>query len=264
MSGDPPFTLFRWVGSLMYIVVCTLLFGTFYVVMFRTLVPAFASSPVSTIVGGLFFSVAFVLAVASYVQVCRTHPGGVPANFLLRSDASSFRVCKDCNTPKPARSHHCEICGHCVLKQDHHCPWINVCVGFKNQKFFFQFLLYVVLLCIIGVSILVAKVDVAIFASTAADRDTLTPILQLVSLAIGVSLGLATLALLIMHAHLIASNLTGSEHAYGTSNPFHLGSRLANAESVLGPISLVGWMLPIYTTPGNGIDWPTKGGLQEV
>ncbi|KAJ7704046.1 DHHC palmitoyltransferase-domain-containing protein [Mycena rosella] len=36
---------------------------------------------------------------------------------------------------------HCRVCGTCVLKFDHHYPWIEQCVGARNHKFFLNFVL---------------------------------------------------------------------------------------------------------------------------
>ncbi|CAK9301334.1 unnamed protein product [Gordionus sp. m RMFG-2023] len=52
------------------------------------------------------------------------------------------RYCDICKHLKPDRCHHCGACGECVLKMDHHCPWVNNCVNFGNQKQFVLLLIY--------------------------------------------------------------------------------------------------------------------------
>lgn len=44
--------------------------------------------------------------------------------------------CRTCQLLKPARSKHCSICKHCISKMDHHCIFINNCVGHGNQHWF--------------------------------------------------------------------------------------------------------------------------------
>lgn len=64
-------------------------------------------------------------------------------------------LCPDCRVLRTPRSKHCAICNRCVERFDHHCPWINSCVGIKNHNSFLVFIisLIVVLILIIASSI---------------------------------------------------------------------------------------------------------------
>eukprot|EP00922_Rhytidocystis_sp_ex-Travisia-forbesii_P039856 GHVS01059297.1.p1 GENE.GHVS01059297.1~~GHVS01059297.1.p1 ORF type:complete len:409 (+),score=18.53 GHVS01059297.1:119-1345(+) len=55
---------------------------------------------------------------------------------------------------KPPRAHHCRSCSRCIYRMDHHCPWINNCVGLANQKYFILFLIYAGLSCFINICLL--------------------------------------------------------------------------------------------------------------
>ena len=62
------------------------------------------------------------------------------------------QLCPDCKTIRTSRSRHCMICKHCVERFDHHCPWINNCVGVRNHNYFLMYVLFETLLLVITFS----------------------------------------------------------------------------------------------------------------
>lgn len=72
-------------------------------------------------------------------------------------------ICPTCRVEKPARSKHCRYCKVEICRYDHHCIWINQCVGLGNVKQFLMFLLFNNLMCLyggyLGVGILIDFVE---------------------------------------------------------------------------------------------------------
>ncbi|KAM7542429.1 hypothetical protein Aperf_G00000011901 [Anoplocephala perfoliata] len=115
---------------------------------------------------GIIYHIFALLAVYSHLKAVFTDPGAVRLGNATRDAVMRIYLASGSNTPlvrcpkcfciKPDRAHHCSCCRRCVRKMDHHCPWVNNCVGEGNQKFFVLFNLYIFLQSLSGIGLVVS------------------------------------------------------------------------------------------------------------
>ncbi len=173
-----------------------------------------------------------------------------------------WRSCRKCHTGKPPRTHHCSICQRCVMKMDHHCPWVNNCVGFYNYKYFCLFLLYLAA----GCAYTAATCLIPLYSTGGLRHDPLL----LFTFVLVVSILFALCLFIGWHVYLIATNQTTIEfylnrldardamaHGEGCANPWSLGLR-RNFEQVFGPTrNVCAWIMPSRRPPpGDGMNYP--------
>ncbi|KAJ6720239.1 ZINC FINGER DHHC DOMAIN CONTAINING PROTEIN [Salix viminalis] len=219
------------------------------------------------------------LCLFSFVVCVLTEPGYVPSPYVPdvegaavplhqepHNKSSQLRQCDKCCTYKPPRAHHCRICRRCVLRMDHHCLWINNCVGYWNYKAFVILVLYATIASIYS-SVMI--ISCAFQKNWNFSGRVPMKIFFAVSGAMMVGLSITFGALLGFHIYLISCNMTTIENYEGIRaawlarksghsyrHPFNL-SVYKNITSVLGP-NILKWLCPTALSHlKDGMSYPT-------
>ncbi|KAK8621138.1 hypothetical protein V6N13_067579 [Hibiscus sabdariffa] len=166
-----------------------------------------------------------IMCVFNYAVAILADPGRVPSTYMpdieyskisiheIKRKGGDLRYCQKCSHFKPHRAHHCRICKRCILRMDHHCVWINNCVGHANYKAFIVFVVYAVIACFYSLVLLVGSLSIDSQIDEQ-QRDSVR-IVYVISGLFLLPLSVALSVLLVWHIYLILQNKTTIEYHEG-------------------------------------------------
>jgi len=85
-----------------------------------------------------------------YLDAINTPP--TTKQIVVKDKSITVKLCSTCNVYRAPRSVHCSTCDNCVMRFDHHCPYVGNCIGLRNYKFFLYFLFGVLISCLYALS----------------------------------------------------------------------------------------------------------------
>ncbi|XP_048116830.1 palmitoyltransferase ZDHHC18a [Alosa alosa] len=166
---------------------------------------------------------------------------------LINDQVVKLKYCFTCKMFRPPRTSHCSLCDNCVERFDHHCPWVGNCVGKRNYRFFYTFIVSLSFLtsfifgCVITHLTLRAQGGNGILNAV---QQSPASIVELVVCFFSIW---SVLGLSGFHTYLVASNLTTNEDIKGSwsskrgvedyKNPYSYNNIFTNCCVVLcGPM----------------------------
>lgn len=212
----------------------------------------------------LIFTFLASLCVFSFFVCVLTDPGHVPASYLpdveetgisdeeTKKNSVQSKLCDKCSTYRPPRAHHCRVCRRCVLRMDHHCMWVNNCIGYWNYKAFFVLVFYGTISSIYSTVMVITCAfqkdwEFSGYIPLKVFYVTFGVMMVALSLTLGTLFG--------WHIYLIIHNMTTIEHYEGIRaawlarksgqnyrHPFNI-SAYRNITLVLGP-NMLKWFSP--------------------
>ncbi|KAF1984499.1 zf-DHHC-domain-containing protein [Aulographum hederae CBS 113979] len=145
-----------------------------------------------------------------YSQLPTSEPAAHPYTSFTVKSTGDLRFCKKCQCKKPDRTHHCSTCRRCVLKMDHHCPWLATCVGLRNYKPFLLFLIHTSLFCWLCFAVTATWLWTEIF-SDAQFEETLMPVNYIMLAVLSGIIGLVLTGFAAWHVYMTSQGRTTIE-----------------------------------------------------
>ncbi|EDO38596.1 predicted protein, partial [Nematostella vectensis] len=196
---------------------------------------------------------------AAYIEKSMAEPpSGDPQTYrppprtkevTVNGQTIKLKFCFTCKIFRPPRASHCSMCDNCVERFDHHCPWVGNCVGKRNYKFFYMFLLSLSIHCcyifaFVIIHLVMCKENRS-FVDAMKESPARYPFTVYHTVVCFFSIW-SIVGLTGFHTYLVASNQTTNEDIKGSFssrrgqdnyNPYSVGSSCGNCLAVIcGPM----------------------------
>lgn len=136
---------------------------------------------------------------------------------VLNGRITRIKYCEDCDIYRPPRTIHCGLCGCCIERLDHHCPWIGTCVGKRNYKYFLFFLWSVFLQVCFGIGFGALHITYHLHDGADPKKLTMSQIISIMIMTLAGFLGIFVFFLFGYHQYLLCRNETTNENLKKTS-----------------------------------------------